>query len=80
MGRTIAEVQKPDPLESWQMLQTVIHDMDEPALEKAIANELKGKARMNMVMRMFMKKNKLRYRRERDEYRALVTAANKKRK
>lgn len=83
MGRTKAAdptTTKLDPLESWQTLQIAIHDMDEKELETAIKAELKGKARMNMAMRMFMKKNKLRYRREREELRQLVVDANKKKK
>lgn len=55
------------PLESWHALQKHIHDLDEAQLSDLIAQELAGKCRRNMVMRMFMKLNKLRYRRERAE-------------
>jgi len=58
---------KPDPLESWHTLQDVIHGLKESELTQLIEKEIGGKNRRNMVMRMHMKFNKLRYRRERDE-------------
>lgn len=57
-----------DPLESWHALQATIHNLDEKQLAALIAKELAGKKRRNMVLRMHMKFNKLRYARENDEY------------
>lgn len=57
--------QKTDPLESWHALQGVIHGLKEDDLTTLIEKEIQGKNRRNMVMRMHMKLNKLRYRRER---------------
>lgn len=55
---------KQDPLESWHALQARIHGLNEQELEKLIEKEIEGKRRRNMVMRMHMKLNKLRYNRE----------------
>ncbi len=63
MART--RTNKVDPLESWHALQATIHAMTEKQLEKLIETEIAGKSRRNMVMRMHMKLNKLRYNRER---------------
>jgi hypothetical protein len=65
-----------DPLESWHALQKHIHGLSEKQLTGLIELELKGKARRNVVMRMFMKLNKLRYRREREALEQRVKAAN----
>lgn len=65
MGRTKAST-KINPLDSWHTLQATIHSLTEKELDSLIEKELKGKGRYNMVMRMFMKKNKIRYSRERD--------------
>ena len=70
---------KTDPLESWHALQAHIHGLDEVRLAALIEKELDGKARRNMVMRMFMKLNKLRYRREREVLEKRVKAAAKRR-
>jgi hypothetical protein len=59
---------KTDPLESWHALQAEIHNLDEKQLAALIAKELAGKKRRNMVLRMHMKFNKLRYARENAEY------------
>lgn len=59
---------KIDPLESWHALQAVIHGMTEKDLEEQINKELEGKKRRNMVLRMHMKLNKLRYAREKKVY------------
>jgi len=68
------------PLDSWHALQKHIHGLDEAQLTDLIAGELAGKARRNMVMRMFMKLNKLRYRREREALEKKIKAkASKKR-
>jgi len=64
MARNTA--QRIDPLESWHSLQACIHGLDEKKLSDLIEKEIAGKCRRNMVMRMHMKLNKLRYRRERD--------------
>lgn len=58
--------QKVDPLESWHHLQSVIHGLTEDEIQTLIEKEIEGKNRRNMVMRLHMKLNKLRYRRERD--------------
>lgn len=63
-GRRTA--QKIDPLESWHALQAVIHGLSEAELLDLIEKEIAGKNRRNMVLRMHMKQNKIRYRRERD--------------
>ena len=76
MSRQLAT--KTDPLESWHALQKHIHDLSEEQLRNLITKELGGKARRNLVMRMFMKLNKLRYRREREDLEKQVKAANKK--
>ena len=70
---------KIDPLESWHRLQEVIHDLKEADLLDLIEKELSGKARRNMVMRMFMKHNKLRYRRERAVFEKRIKDAKPKR-
>jgi len=77
MARQLAA--KTDPLESWHALQKHIHNLSETQLTDLIEDELKGKARRNLVMRMFMKQNKLRYRRERETLENRVKAASKKR-
>lgn len=66
------------PLESWHALQKHIHQLPESELISLIQEELKGKARRNMCMRMFMKLNKLRYRREREALEKQIKAAAKK--
>lgn len=71
---------KVDPLESWHRLQELIHGLNETQLADLIERELEGKARRNMVMRMFMKANKLRYRREREVYEKRIKAANAKKR
>ena len=72
MPRQLA--QKTTPLESWHALQKHIHDLTEKQLQALIDQELAGKCRRNMVMRMFMKLNKLRYRRERAELEKKIQA------
>lgn len=67
-----------DPLESWHALQKVIHGLTEERLRELIEEELAGKARRNMVMRMFMKLNKLRYRREREALEKRIKAKSPK--
>jgi len=57
-----------DPLESWHALQATIHNLNEEQLAKLIEKELAGKKRRNMVLRMHMKFNKLRYARENAVY------------
>jgi hypothetical protein len=69
-----------NPLESWHQLQKVIHDLSEGELGELIELELAQKARRNMVMRMFMKLNKLRYRREREILEQRVKQAGKLKK
>lgn len=59
---------KVDPLESWHALQTRIHDLNEKELQALIDRELKGQRRRNMVLRLHMKLNKLRYAREKKAY------------
>ena len=61
-------VKKVDPLESWHALQAVIHSLNEDELQIFIDKELAGKKRRNMVLRMHMKANKLRYAREKKAY------------
>lgn len=68
---------KTSPLDSWHALQEHIHGMSENDLTNHIARELDGKCRRNMVMRMFMKLNKLRYRREREELEKKIKAKSK---
>jgi len=57
-----------DPLESWHALQARIHDLNEKQLQDLIDKELAGQNRRNMVLRMHMKLNKLRYAREKAVY------------
>jgi hypothetical protein len=59
---------KPDPLESWHALQDQIHGLSEAELQKLIDRELEGSRRRNMVLRIHMKLNKLRYAREKAAY------------
>jgi len=58
---------KVHPLDSWQSLQESINDLDEKTLEKLMAEELTGKKRRHMVMRIHSKINRLRADRERQE-------------
>lgn len=55
------------PLESWHALQASIHGLTEGECQQLIDHELKSKKRRNMVMRLYMKMNKLRNKRERAE-------------
>lgn len=64
----MARTTKTDPLESWHTLQTHIHNLNEKELQALIERELQGLKRRALVLRLHMKLNKLRYRRERDEY------------
>lgn len=53
------------PLESWHALQAAIHGLTEEQCNQLIERELATKKRRNMVMRLYMKMNKLRNKRER---------------
>jgi hypothetical protein len=78
MGRSRATATI-DPLESWHALQATIHTMTEDDLTQAIEKEIDGKARLNMVMRMYMKRSKLRRAREIKELTQRVMTAAKRR-
>lgn len=60
-------IAKIDPLDSWHALQARIHELDEKELEALMDRELKSKKRRNMVIRIHMKLNKVRYAREKAE-------------
>jgi hypothetical protein len=61
----MAKNKKVDPLESWHVLQAEIHKLSEKECQDLIDLELSGKKRRNMVLRLYMKMNKLRNIRER---------------
>lgn len=55
------------PVESWHVLQSHIHDLSEDDCQRLIEHELANDKRQHIALRLYVKMNKLRDKRERAE-------------